>query len=150
MKNLIVEFFRKLKKINSIAVSIGFIYLWFGILKFFPEVSPAEELAKNTIEKITFGLLPLNVAYLILAIWETSIGLMLIGGFFKRFAIVVALIHLFFTFTPLILFPETSFQNLPFSFTIVGQYIVKNVVIVCALFMLLKQTRPKIHHVTGT
>ncbi len=132
-----------------IGSSIGFIYLWFGILKFFPELSPAEELAKNTLERITFGILPVEATYYMLAFWETSIGIMLVMGIFKRFAIIAALVHLFFTFTPLVLFPEVSFQNLPFSFTIIGQYIIKNVVIVSALLVLLKQTRLKLHQAKG-
>ena len=147
MKDLVLQFTKRVKNVDLIAISIGFIYLWFGTLKFFPEVSPAEELAKNTIEKVTFGLIPLNEAYFILAFWEVSIGIMLMIGFFKRFAIIAALIHLVFTFTPLILFPEVSFQNLPYSFTIVGQYIVKNIVIFSALLVLLKQTNSKLNQI---
>jgi uncharacterized membrane protein YphA (DoxX/SURF4 family) len=30
-------------------VSLGIVFLWFGILKFFPSASPAEELASRTI-----------------------------------------------------------------------------------------------------
>jgi len=29
-------------------VSLGIIFLWYGMLKFFPELSPAESLAVNT------------------------------------------------------------------------------------------------------
>lgn len=34
--------------------SIGFIFVWFGALKFFPGLSPAQELATSTIELLTF------------------------------------------------------------------------------------------------
>jgi len=38
-------------------LSIGIIFLWFGMLKFFQGASPAEVLAINTIDKPTFSLL---------------------------------------------------------------------------------------------
>jgi hypothetical protein len=34
-------------------VSSGIVFLWFGILKFFPSVSPAEELAIRTIDVLS-------------------------------------------------------------------------------------------------
>jgi len=129
----------RLQKANLISISIGIVYLWFGLLKFFPSMSPAEELAINTIDKLTFDLIPSNISIILLAIWETSVGLLLILGFYRKTAIVSALIHMIFTFTPLILFPEISFNSLPFSFTIIGQYIVKNIIIVSALLFLLRE-----------
>ena len=140
MKNLLIRTF---KNIDIMLVSIGIVYLWFGILKFFPSVSPAEELAKNTIYQITFGLIPSQISYYTLAIWETSVGMMLLLGIFKRYALILALVHMFFTFTPLILFPDISFKDLPFSFTIIGQYILKNIIIISAILVLLKKYKKK-------
>ena len=37
-------------------ISISVIFIWFGVLKFFPGASPAESLATRTIEVLTFGL----------------------------------------------------------------------------------------------
>lgn len=139
MKNIIFKFFRHLSSIDFVLISIGIVYLWFGVLKFFPTLSPAEELAKSTIDQITLGIIPTNISYSILAIWETLIGVLLLFGMYKRFAIIIALIHMTFTFTPLILFPDISFQGSPFSFTIIGQYILKNIIIVSVLLMLLKK-----------
>jgi len=139
MKNLMIRTYRNIRNIDIMLVSIGVVYLWFGILKFFPSMSPAEELAKNTINKLTFELIPSQISFYTLAIWETSVGIMLILGIFKRYALFLALVHMFFTFTPLILFPEISFKYLPFSFTIIGQYILKNIIIVSAILVLLKR-----------
>lgn len=141
MKGLSIYLYKRFQNINLIACSIGIVYLWFGLLKFFPDVSPAEELAKNTINQLTFGLIPSDISYYTLAIWETLIGAFLILGFFKRIVIIFALVHMVFTFTPLVLFPDISFNNTPFSFTIIGQYIVKNIIIVSALVLLLKENR---------
>ena len=124
-----------------LAISIGLVYLWFGALKFFPHLSPAEDLAKNTITVLTFGFIPPNVSIILLAIWETIIGVFLILNVFRRPIIILALVHMVFTFTPLMFFPKESF-NLPFVFTLLGQYIFKNLIIIAALFILYRQSSP--------
>ena len=121
-----------------LSVSIGLVYLWFGGLKFFPHFSPAETLATNTIDALTFGIIPESISIVLLAIWETAIGLLLIFNFLKKQAIVIALIHMAFTFTPLFLLPDQSFTGLPMGFTLVGQYIFKNIIIISALITLYK------------
>ena len=37
------------------SVCIGVVYLWFGMLKFFPGISPAETIAIDTITELTLG-----------------------------------------------------------------------------------------------
>ena len=120
-------------------ISIGIVYLWFGVLKFFQGWSPAEELAKETIHILTFGLIPDMVAYTLLATWETLLGLLLISGFYLRYALKIMLIHMICTFTPLIFFPALSFKNIPFGFSLVGQYIVKNIVFIGSALVLYSQ-----------
>jgi uncharacterized membrane protein YkgB len=114
-------------------ISISIIYLWFGMLKFFPGVSPAENLAKETITLLTFGLIPSSVSIILLAIWEVAIGILLLVFPGRKAGFHLAMIHLVFTFSPLILLPADAFQHTPFTLTLVGQYILKNLVILCAL-----------------
>jgi len=125
-----------------LAMSIGLVYLWFGILKFFPHLSPAEDLAKNTITILTGKLIPQDVAIILLAIWETLIGVFLVFNIFRKPIIILALVHLLFTFTPLLFFPNDSFE-LPFVFTLLGQYIFKNLIIIVALIMLYVNVEPR-------
>ena len=120
--------------------AIGINYFWFGMLKFFHGLSPAEGLAKDTIRVLTFGLIPDVVNLLLLATWEVGIGLIFFSGYFTRFGAKAAIVHMIFTFTPLFFFPEVSFSHAPFSFTIVGQYIVKNLVFLVGLGIILKET----------
>jgi uncharacterized membrane protein YphA (DoxX/SURF4 family) len=61
-------------------VSLGIVFMWFGILKFFPSVSPAEELATRTIDVLTRGLIPAAVSLPVLAGWESLIGVGLLIG----------------------------------------------------------------------
>jgi len=117
-------------------LSIGIIYIWFGVLKFFPGVSPAEELAKETIHLLTFRLIDPDLSLLLLAIWETAIGILLLIGIYSKWVIRIVLVHMICTFTPLFLLPALSFTAAPFSLTLVGQYIIKNIVIISALFVI--------------
>lgn len=125
-----------------LAISIGLVYLWFGVLKFFPHLSPAEDLAINTITILTLGKIPPNVSIILLAIWETLIGIFLLTKLLRRPIIILALVHMLFTFTPLLFFPKESF-TLPFVFTLLGQYIFKNLIIIAALITLYYQALPK-------
>jgi uncharacterized membrane protein YphA (DoxX/SURF4 family) len=120
-------------RILLLRISIGIIYLWFGALKYFPGVSPAEDLAKETIHLLTFGLIGPEWSLLLLAFWETAIGVLLLAGLFKRYTFWLVIVHMTCTFTPLVLLSNLSFTQLPFSLTLVGQYIIKNIVIISAL-----------------
>jgi uncharacterized membrane protein YphA (DoxX/SURF4 family) len=121
-------------------VSFGIVYLWFGALKFFHGYSPAEDLAIQTIDKLTFHLIaqPLNIR--LLATWECMAGFLLIAGRWQRGVFFLLLLHLVCTFTPLLFFPELSFKFPPYGFTLVGQYVMKNIILVCALLVLRQLT----------
>jgi len=113
-------------------VSLGMIFLWFGALKLFPGVSPAEGLAERTIAALTGGLVPASTAVLVLAVWETAIGLGLIMGVYLRTVLLLLFVQMMGTVTPVALFPEEIFVRFPFVLTMEGQYIVKNLVLVSA------------------
>ncbi len=124
-------------------VCIGIVYLWFGMLKFFPGVSPAETIALDTISQITLGTLAPEVAIILLAIWETAIGILLILGLFNRTALNLAIVHMVLTFTPFLFFPELTFTTAPFGLTLLGQYIVKNIVFLAIMVFLISKERKK-------
>ena len=67
-------------------ISLGVVFLWFGALKFFPGLSPAETLAGRTIERLTGGLISQHLAVPMLATWESLIGIGLLLGVFMRAA----------------------------------------------------------------
>jgi uncharacterized membrane protein YphA (DoxX/SURF4 family) len=129
---------------NLLRISIGIIYVWFGALKFYPNLSPADQLAKDTIYLITFGLIPNHVSIILLALWETLMGTVLIIGVWKRAVFYVLLLHMVCTFVPLFFFEEVSFTDSPYAFTLVGQYIMKNLIIICAALVLNAHARGEI------
>ena len=125
-------------------MSIGMIYIWFGALKFVEELSPAETLASDTIQKLTFHLIPEQLCCLLLGIGETAIGLFLVINILRRWTVILALIHMAFTFTPIFLMPEVFFVEAPFTVTLAGQYIIKNLIIISALIKLYPDHRPRL------
>lgn len=113
-------------------MSLGVNFLWFGALKFFPGMSPAQDLATSTIEVLTFGLLEPHTSITILAVWETAVGLGLIAGVGLRVILLLLFLQMLGTLTPLALFPELTFTRFPIAPTLEGQYIVKNLVLISA------------------
>lgn len=113
-------------------LSLGIVFMWFGALKFFPGLSPAEDLATRTIIAISFGLIPARVALLILATWECLIGLGLISGILMRVTLMLLFLQMLGAITPVFLFPEEVFVHVPYAPTMEGQYIVKNLVLISA------------------
>ena len=120
------------KTIKFIRLSLGIIFLWYGMLKFFPTLSPAEDLAIKTIDIMFFGFINPNLSIKLLALLEISIGIGFILGFYTRIITIVFIGHMICTFAPLFLLPELSFTHSPYAFTLVGQYIVKNIVFILA------------------
>lgn len=123
-------------RIHLLRISIGVIYLWFGCLKFFNYDGLIEKLALDTIVQLSFGYVPETICNILLGTLEATLGLLLLSNQMIRIAIPIALLHMFGTFAPLILQPEVCFQNPPLGFTLAGQYITKNIVIVCGLLLL--------------
>lgn len=117
-------------------VGLGMVFLWFGALKFFPGLSPAQDLATRTIDLLTFGLIPAGISLIILAAWECAIGLGLISGKFLRVTILLLLLQMLGTVTPLVLFPGEAFLVFPIAPTLEGQYIIKNIVLVSAALVI--------------
>ena len=113
-------------------ISMGIVFLWFGVLKYFPGLSPAVDLATRTIERLTFGLIEPGVSIIILATWECLIGLGLIFGLFMRATLLLLFLQMLGTITPIFLFPQEVFTVIPYAPTLEGQYILKNIVIISA------------------
>jgi uncharacterized membrane protein YkgB len=118
------------KTIKLMRISLGIIFLWYGILKFFPSLSPAEELAIKTIDIMFFGLINETISIKLLALLEVGIGLGFLSGYYTKIVTIIFLGHMVCTFTPLFILPELSFTHAPYAFTLVGQYIVKNIVFI--------------------
>ena len=122
--------------LTFLRVGLGFMYVWFGALKFFPGLSPAQEIAMRTMDRLTLGLIPDPAMMPILATWETLIGLGLIFGVYLRATILLLAVQMVGAVSPLVLFPTEVFTRAPFAPTIEGQYIIKNIVVIGAAMVI--------------
>lgn len=118
--------------ITLLRLSVGMVFFWFGLLKFFPGLSPAEDLATRTTAILTFGLIPARTALIFLAGWECLVGLGLISGIFLRGTLLLLWLQMAGTIAPVFFFPQDVFSHFPYAPTLEGQYIIKNLVLASA------------------
>jgi uncharacterized membrane protein YkgB len=124
------------RAVSFARVSLGIVFVWFGALKFVPDLSPAEDLASRTLEKLGSGVVPPSIALKILATWETLIGVGLLVRRYLRLTLLLLWVQLLGTILPLFFFPEESFSVIPIAPTLEGQYIIKNLVLVSAALVI--------------
>jgi uncharacterized membrane protein YphA (DoxX/SURF4 family) len=124
-------------------LAVGVIYFWFGLLKFpfVPGGSPADPLIAAWAP-----LIPTPIFMLVLAVFETTAGVLLLLGVGVRVVATVLLFHVLGTFATVVVGSDQVF-NLRYGFyslTLAGQYIVKNLLLLAAFFAL-ATTRPRRH-----
>ena len=117
-------------------VSIGAVLLAFGLLKFFPGVSPAQELVERTTSMLTLGLVAGPTALVAVALLETVLGLWLISGRGMRGAVYLLGVQLVGIMSPIVLLPGRLFAGPHGAPTLEGQYVLKDVIIVGAALVL--------------
>jgi uncharacterized membrane protein YphA (DoxX/SURF4 family) len=127
--------FLRAHSITMLRVALGLVILGFGILKFFPGVSPAEELVKMTIDKLSLGVVPGHVAIVLVAVLETVVGLLLVAGRFLRVAVYLLFGMLIGVLAPLALFTGRLFAGPHNAPTLEGQYVIKDLILVAAGFV---------------
>jgi uncharacterized membrane protein YphA (DoxX/SURF4 family) len=82
-------------------IGLGVIFLWFGALKLFPGLSPAEVLVRKT----TYFVDP-DWFIPVLALWEMSIGIgLILGGKFMRLTLLLLFLQMPGTALPLVVLP---------------------------------------------
>ena len=121
----LIEFLNRVS-LPALQISLGIIFIWFGVLKIFGD-SPANDLITKTIYWFDPAIfIP------VLGVWEAAIGICLIVPAFIRVGLFLLALQMPGTFLPLILLPEVCFQSIPFDLTLEGQYIIKNLVLIGA------------------
>jgi uncharacterized membrane protein YphA (DoxX/SURF4 family) len=110
--------------------SLAVIFLWFGLLKLVGLCPLAVFVCR------TLPFLPPSVCLTLLGSWEAAIGLCLLVAPLRRWGLVFLFLHLSGTFLPLIVLPHECFAPFPYGLTLEGQYIVKNLVLVCAALVI--------------
>lgn len=133
--------------ITALRISMGAVYFAFGILKYFPGVSPAQDLALATTHLLSFGLVPAvvpeGVTMALIATLECAIGVLLIAGRWLRLAICMLAVQLAGILSPAALLAGRMFagpHNMP---TLEGQYVLKDVILVAAAMVIATTVRSR-------
>lgn len=117
--------------ITFLRVSMGIIFIWFGALKLVPDLSPAEDLIRDTVPFV-----PMSIFIPFLAIWEIAIGIGFVSGRFMRITILLLFLQMPGTISPIFLNPSAVWATFPYGLTLEGQYIVKNMVLISAALVI--------------
>jgi uncharacterized membrane protein YkgB len=105
-------------------ISLGVVFLWFGVLKVF-DVSPVAELVARTIYWFDPGFVVPA-----LGVVEVFVGVCLLSGRLIRVALPLLVLQMVGTFLVLLLLPDVAFRDgNPLLLTVEGEFVVKNLVL---------------------
>ena len=121
----IFEAFYKLGH-NVHRVSLGLVFIWFGLLKPFGAKTTTSLLAH------TIYFFPPEIILPLLGWWEVAIGLTLIFKPLVKYSIVLQFIRIPGTILAFIIHPEVCFIHMPFVPSPEGQYLIKDIIILFA------------------
>lgn len=122
--------------ITFLRISIGLIFLWFGFLKYFPGVSPLEDLSIRTVRILTLDLFSDRGMAVGLATLECLIGIGLLSERFFKLTLICLLLQLIGAISPIFIFSGEVFKIVPIVPTLAGQYILKDIVLISAAILL--------------
>lgn len=120
------SFSSKMEKhsITIMRIALAIVYIWFGALKIIG-MSPAGDLVQETV----YWFKP-ELFIPILGICEALIGIGLLIKKYIPYTIVLLLLHMIATLFPMFILPRSCFDAFPYCPTLVGQYIIKNIVLI--------------------
>lgn len=136
--------------ISALRISMGAIAFGFGILKYFPGVSPAQDLVLATTHLLSLGLVPAVVptglAMALVATLECTIGVLLISGRWLRVAVCLLTVWLAGIISPVVLLPGRLFAGPDHMPTLEGQYVLKDLILVAATMVIATTVRRRCSH----
>ena len=115
-------------------VMLAIVYIWFGYLKVIG-TSPAEGLVAELFQITLSGTISVNLFIKILGLFECVLGFVWLVPNFSKIAFYLLVFHLMTTFLPIILLPAITWTTF-MSRSLVGQYIIKNVVIFSSAYFI--------------
>jgi putative oxidoreductase len=122
-------------------ISMGLVIFGFGVLKYFPGVSPAQSIVLAVNHRLTFGLMPDNVTLVLFATVESLIGLSLITGVGLRMIIYPLTVWAVAILSPVVLMPGRLFSGPDHAPTLEGQYVLKDVILLTACLVVASHVR---------
>jgi uncharacterized membrane protein YphA (DoxX/SURF4 family) len=119
----------------ALRISLGLVFVWFGTLKVLGD-SPVADLLRATVPWVNPQLLVPILGWV-----EIVLGLALLAGQPRRLALIAVAAHLAGTFLTFIQAPSLVISDgNPLLLTGNGEFVLKNLVLICAALALLGQT----------
>jgi putative oxidoreductase len=123
---LVIPLLRRLA-VPMLRVSLGVVFVWFGLLKIF-EVSPVSDLVARTVYWVD----P-DVIVPLLGAFEVTVGTLLLLGRALRLTLLLFVAQMLGTFFTFFVLPDVTFRDgNPFLLTVEGEFVVKNLVLISA------------------
>jgi uncharacterized membrane protein YphA (DoxX/SURF4 family) len=123
---VIIPFLRRWA-VPLLRVSLGVVFVWFGMLKIL-DVSPVADLVANTVywfDPKTF--------VTVLGMFEVTVGILLLLGRALRLTLLLFVLQMVGTFLTFVILPGVTFRDgSPFLLTVEGEFVVKNLVLISA------------------
>lgn len=112
--------------VPTLRIALGIVFIWFGLLKVV-DATPVADLVADIVPVVSD-----RTAVLVIGIVEVVVGLGLITGIAIRFTLGLFFLQMLGTFLVLVLRPGLSFDGNPLRLTVIGEFVVKNLVLLTA------------------
>lgn len=126
--------------VSALRIALGLVFLGFGVLKFFPDVSPAQDLTEVTSGILFLHLIPAQVGLVAIAALECTIGVLLLAGKWMRLAVWMLAAEFVGILSPIVLLPGRLFSGPYNAPTLEGQYVLKDIILVTAALVVAAAT----------
>lgn len=122
----LIPFLRR-AAIPMLRISLGLVFVWFGVLKVL-DVSPVADLVARTVYWVDPELFVSGLGY-----FEVFVGVMLLFGWALRLTLALFVLQMIGTFLTFVVLPEVTFRDgNPLLLTVEGEFVVKNLVLISA------------------
>lgn len=124
--------------VAALRLAVGVVFIWFGALKVLG-TSPVEELVSDTVYWLPSGFVVPAIG-----VFEIIVGLGLVFPVALRVTLLLFWMQMLGTFMVLVIHPGLSFQDgNPLDLTVLGEFVVKNLVLITAGLVIGAQARKR-------
>jgi uncharacterized membrane protein YphA (DoxX/SURF4 family) len=116
--------------LRVLSVSMGLVCVWFGARKLDSGLSPAEPLMRATLDFLPTAMV--GPLILLLAVWEIAIGVAFLTGKARRVVLILLLMQMGGAMSPLVLAPDRLWETFPHVWSLEGQYVFKDIILISA------------------
>lgn len=117
------------RSIKALRIAVGVIFIWFGTLKLVG-ASPVADLLE-----LTFPFMAEGVGHAALGALEVAIGISLLTRLFLKIGLIVLGLHMLGTLSTFLIGTHVMFDPYPPYLTVWGEFVLKNIVLVAAAFV---------------